>query len=58
MQKIQPEIQKIREKFKDDQARLQKETMDLFRRTGANPLEDVYRCFCNASIFRFLSSSL
>jgi YidC/Oxa1 family membrane protein insertase len=38
MQKIQPEIQKIREKYKDDQARLQKETMDLFRRTGANPL--------------------
>lgn len=38
MQKIQPEIAKIREKYKDDQARLQKETMDLFRRTGANPL--------------------
>lgn len=38
MQVIQPEIQKIREKFKDDPQRLQKETMDLFKRHGANPL--------------------
>jgi YidC/Oxa1 family membrane protein insertase len=38
MQIIQPELAKIREKFKDDPQRLQKESMDLFKRAGANPL--------------------
>lgn len=38
MQKVQPEIAKLREKFKDDPSRLQKETMELFKRAGANPL--------------------
>ncbi len=38
MQEIQPELTKIREKFKDDPARLQQESMLLFKRAGANPL--------------------
>jgi YidC/Oxa1 family membrane protein insertase len=38
MQVIQPELTKIREKFKDDPMRLQKESMDLFKKSGANPL--------------------
>lgn len=38
MQKVQPELQKLREKFKDDPARMQKETMELFKKSGANPL--------------------
>lgn len=38
MQVIQPELQKIREKYKEDPQRLQKETMELFKRAGANPL--------------------
>lgn len=38
LQLVQPELTKIREKFKDDPQRLQKESMDLFRRSGANPL--------------------
>jgi YidC/Oxa1 family membrane protein insertase len=38
MQVIQPELQKLREKFKDDPQRMQKETMELFKRAGANPL--------------------
>ena len=38
MQKVQPEIQKLREKFKEDPQRLQRETMELFKRAGANPL--------------------
>lgn len=38
MQKIQPELQKVREKYKDEPQKLQKETMDLFKRSGANPL--------------------
>lgn len=38
MQTIQPELTKLREKFKDDPQRMQKESMELFKRTGANPL--------------------
>lgn len=38
MQIIQPEITKIREKYKSDPQRLQQETMALFKKAGANPL--------------------
>ncbi|PIK14319.1 membrane protein insertase YidC [Halobacteriovorax sp. JY17] len=38
MQKIQPELTKLKEKFKDDPQRMQKETMEAFKKAGANPL--------------------
>jgi YidC/Oxa1 family membrane protein insertase len=38
MQVVQPELTKLREKYKDDPMRMQKESMDLFKRAGANPL--------------------
>jgi YidC/Oxa1 family membrane protein insertase len=38
LQEIQPELTKIREKFKSDPQRLQKESMELFKKSGANPL--------------------
>jgi len=38
MQEIQPELQKIKEKYKDDNQKMQKETMALFQKAGANPL--------------------
>lgn len=38
LQLIQPELTKIREKFKDDPQRLQKESMELFKKSGANPI--------------------
>jgi YidC/Oxa1 family membrane protein insertase len=38
MQQVQPELTKLKEKFKDDPQRMQKETMELFKRAGANPL--------------------
>jgi len=38
MQTIQPELTKLREKFKSDPQRMQKETMALFKKAGANPL--------------------
>lgn len=38
MQVVQPELMKLRDKFKDDPMRLQKESMELFKRSGANPL--------------------
>ncbi len=38
MQQLQPQLQKIKEKYKDDQQRVQKETMELFKREKANPM--------------------
>lgn len=38
MQELQPEMQKIKEKYKNDQQKMQQETMELFKKAGANPL--------------------
>lgn len=38
MQKIQPQLTKLKEKYKDDPQRMQKETMEAFKKAGANPL--------------------
>lgn len=38
MQTIQPELAKLKEKYKDEPQKMQKETMDLFKKAGANPL--------------------
>ncbi len=38
MQAIQPELQKVREKFKDNQQKIQEETMKLFQKNNVNPL--------------------
>jgi len=38
MQKLQPEIQKLREKFKKDPQRLNKEIMGLYKKHKVNPL--------------------
>jgi len=51
MQILTPEINKLKEKFKDDPARLQKETMDLFKRGGANPLSGCLPLVAQLPIF-------
>ena len=38
MQALQPQVNALRSKYKSDPQRLQKETMELFRKYGANPL--------------------
>ena len=38
MKKLQPEMQKLREKFGDDKEKLNKEMMALYKRVGANPM--------------------
>jgi YidC/Oxa1 family membrane protein insertase len=38
MQELQPELKKIKEKFKDDAKKQQEETMKLFQSNGVNPL--------------------
>lgn len=38
MQRLAPQVEKIREKFKEDSARLNREMMDLYKRNHVNPL--------------------
>ncbi|UCD71338.1 MAG: membrane protein insertase YidC [Syntrophobacterales bacterium] len=38
MQKVQPEMTMLREKYKNDKARLNREMMDLYKRRKVNPL--------------------
>lgn len=38
MQELQPELTKLREKYKDNQQKLQEETMKLFQKNNVNPL--------------------
>lgn len=38
MQKLQPELNKLKEKYQDNPQKMQAETMELFKRSGANPL--------------------
>jgi len=38
MQKLQPQMERLKEKFADDKEKLNKEIMELYRRNGVNPL--------------------
>ncbi|MDG2308109.1 MAG: membrane protein insertase YidC [Candidatus Binatia bacterium] len=38
MQKVQPEMARIREKYKDDSQKMNTEVMELYKRHGVNPL--------------------
>ena len=38
MQKLQPEMQKLRERFKSDRERLNREIMELYKKNRVNPL--------------------
>jgi len=38
MKKLQPQIEALRERFKDDKAKLQQEQMDLYRKAKVNPI--------------------
>jgi YidC/Oxa1 family membrane protein insertase len=38
MQKLQPQMEKLRERYKDDREKLNKEIMEMYRRHGVNPL--------------------
>jgi YidC/Oxa1 family membrane protein insertase len=37
MQKLQPQIKKLQEKYKDDSAKMNQEMMELYRKNNANP---------------------
>ena len=38
LQRLQPQVEKLREKFKDDKDRLNREMVDLYKRNHVNPL--------------------
>jgi YidC/Oxa1 family membrane protein insertase len=58
MQEIQPEMKRIQEQHKDDQARLQQEMMALYKRKGVNPMGGCLPLFLQIPVFLGLYNSL
>jgi len=58
MQKIQPQMTKLRERFKDDQVALQKEVMELYRRHHVNPFSGCLPMVLQLPIFIGLYTTL
>ncbi len=51
MKALQPEVQKLRERFADDKARLNQEMMALYKRVGANPMAGCLPIFIQIPVF-------
>tara|TARA_B100001105_G_scaffold100553_1_gene80536 strand:- start:2289 stop:4076 length:1788 start_codon:yes stop_codon:yes gene_type:complete len=51
MKVLKPEIEEINEKHKDDPMKRQKETMNLYTRSGANPMAGCLPAFAQMPIF-------
>ena len=58
MQRIQPEIKRIQEKFKDDRERLNRELMDAYRRHKVNPLAGCLPMLVQLPVFLGLYNAL
>jgi YidC/Oxa1 family membrane protein insertase len=58
MQKIQPQMGKLRERYKDDPATLQKEMMELYRRHRVNPFSGCVPMLLQLPIFVGLYNTL
>lgn len=58
MQKLQPHIQKLKEKYKNDKQRLGQEQMKLMKESGANPLGGCLPMLIQMPIFFALYRSL
>ena len=58
MQKLQPQMAKIREKFKDDSDQMNKEIMELYRRHKVNPLGGCLPMILQIPVFFGLYSAL
>lgn len=58
MQKLQPKMQAIREKFKDDRERMNKEIMDLYRTHKINPLSGCWPMLLQIPVFFALYKAL
>ncbi len=51
MKKLQPEMTKIRERFKDDKQRMQQELMALYKKEKANPVSGCLPIFIQIPVF-------
>jgi YidC/Oxa1 family membrane protein insertase len=51
MKELQPKMQEIRRKFKDDPARMNQEMMKMYRETGFNPFSSCLPMFLQMPIF-------
>jgi YidC/Oxa1 family membrane protein insertase len=58
MQKLQPQLQRLREQYKDDQAKLQQEMMELYRRNKVNPFSGCLPMILQMPIFVGLYNAL
>ncbi len=58
MQDLQPQIAKLKEKFKDDKSALNKATMELFRDNKVNPLGSCWPMFLQIPVFIALYQAL
>lgn len=51
MRQLQPEMQKLRERFGDDKTKLNQEMMALYKRVGANPMAGCLPIFIQIPVF-------
>ena len=51
MQEVQPKINALREKYKNDSQRLSQETMKLYRKEGVNPVGGCFPMLPQMPIF-------
>lgn len=51
MKKLQPKMQKLKEKYGDDRARMQQETMELYKKEKVNPLASCLPIFIQIPVF-------
>jgi YidC/Oxa1 family membrane protein insertase len=58
MQKIQPQLKRIQEQYKDDQTKLQKEMMELYKSHGVNPFSGCAPMVLQIPIFVGLYNAL
>jgi len=58
MQALQPQVNALKNKYKDEPQRLQKETMELYRKHGANPLGGCLPMVAQVPIFYALYLAL
>jgi YidC/Oxa1 family membrane protein insertase len=58
MRKLQPQIAKLQERYKDDATRLNTETMALYKKEGANPLGGCLPMLAQMPIFVSLYNAL
>jgi YidC/Oxa1 family membrane protein insertase len=58
MQRIQPQLKRLQEQYKDDQTKLQKEMMELYKRHGVNPFSGCLPMVLQIPIFVGLYNAL